>query len=143
MGKGTTFENDFLKLILQATPIANIADNAATSPLTNVFLSLHTADPSGGNQLTSEIAYTGYGRVSVARSAVGWTITGASASPAADITFGAYAGGAGGTATYAAVGTVTTGGAGKVLWSGTLTPNIVVGAGVTPIVKAGSTIVES
>jgi hypothetical protein len=51
--------------------------------------------------------------------------------------------GAGGTATYAAVGTVTTGGAGKVLWSGTLTPNIVVSNGTTPIVKAGSTIVES
>jgi hypothetical protein len=32
--KGNTFENDILKLIFNATAIANIADNAAASPLT-------------------------------------------------------------------------------------------------------------
>src|SRR5262245_35265390 len=54
-GKANTFDNDLLKLIFNATPIANIADNAATSPLTNLYLSLHTADPgAGGNQTTNE-----------------------------------------------------------------------------------------
>jgi hypothetical protein len=69
-------------------------------------------------------------------------VTGASVSPAADITFGLMTAGAGGTATYASVG-VAVSGATKILYSGTLTPNITVTNGTTPIIKAGSTIVES
>lgn len=142
MSKGDTFENDFLKLIFNATPIANIADNAATSPLTNLYLSLHTADPGeAGNQTTNEINYTGYARVPVARSGAGWTVTGNSVSPAADILFGTMTAGAGGTATHGVIGTDPSG-AGKILWSGTLTPNIIVANGVTPKILAGSTIVE-
>jgi hypothetical protein len=143
MGKSSTFDNDLLKLIFNGTNIANLADNTATSPLTNLWVALHTADPGvGGTQSTSEIAYTGYARPTVARSGVGWTVTGASVSPAADITFGLMTAGAGGTATYASVG-VAVSGATKILYSGTLTPNITVTNGTTPIIKAGSTIVES
>jgi hypothetical protein len=55
VSKGNTFENDLLKLIFNATAIANIADNAAASPLTNLFVALHTADPGeAGDQTTSE-----------------------------------------------------------------------------------------
>jgi hypothetical protein len=146
MGKSSTFDNDLLKLIFNGTNIANIADNTATSPLTNLFVALHTADPGvGGTQSTNEIAYTGYtNRPSVARSGVGWTVTGASVSPAADITFPLMTAGAGGTATYASIGvSATAGTATKILYSGTLTPNITVTNGTTPIIKAGSTIVES
>ena len=104
MSKGDTFENDLLKLILNATPIANIADNAATSPLVNVFVALHTADPGeAGTQSTSEAAYTGYGRATVARTSGGWTITGSSASPTATIPFGLCTAGTG-TATFASIG---------------------------------------
>ena len=72
MSMGNTWENDLLKLIFQATAIANVADNAASSPLTNLYVSLHTADPGeAGDQTTSEISYTGYARVAVARS-TGW-----------------------------------------------------------------------
>jgi hypothetical protein len=145
MGKSSAFDNDWLKLVFQGTGIANLADNTVTSPLTNLFVALHTADPGvGGTQATNEIAYTGYNRATVARSAVGWTVTGASVSPAADITFGLMTAGAGGTATFASIGvSVTPAAATKILYSGTLTPNIVVANGTTPIVKAGSTIVES
>ena len=53
MSKGDTFESDLLKLIFNATAIANIADNAASSPLTNLFVPLHTADPGeAGSQTT-------------------------------------------------------------------------------------------
>lgn len=45
MSKGNTWESDILKLLFQAAAIANIADNAATSPLTNIQVGLHTADP--------------------------------------------------------------------------------------------------
>jgi len=128
---GNTFENDIAKLIFQAVAIANIADNAAASPLTNLYIALHTADPGeAGDQTTSEISYTGYARVAVVRSASGWTVTNNSVSPVAAITFGAMTAGAGGTVTYGSVG-VAASGASKILLYGTVTPNIVVAVGVT------------
>lgn len=142
MSKGNTFENDWLKLIFNATAIANIADNAATSPLTNLYVSLHTADPGeAGDQTTNEISYTGYARVAVARTSGGWTVTANSVSPVANIDFTISSGGTGGTVTHFAVGTASSG-AGKVLYSGTVTPNIVVSSGVIPRLTTASAITE-
>ena len=74
MSKSNVFENDLLKLIFNATPIAGLADNAASSPVTNLYLALHTADPGeAGDQTTSEISYTGYTRLAVLRTSGGWT----------------------------------------------------------------------
>lgn len=141
MSKGNTFENDLVKLIFNATAIANIADNAATAPLTNLQVSLHTADPGeAGDQTTSEATYTGYARVAVARTTGGWTVTTNSVSPVANIDFPAGTGGAG-TVTHFGVGTAATG-TGKLLYSGTVTPNIVTGNGVTPRLTTASTITE-
>ena len=121
MSKGNTFENDFLKLILNATAIANIADNAATAPLTNVFIALHTADPGeAGDQTTSEANYTGYARVSVARTSGGWTVTNNVAVNAGAVTFGACTAGSN-SITHWSVG-VSTSGASKILWSGPCGP---------------------
>ena len=141
MSKGDTFENDWLKLIFQATAIANIADNAATSPLTNIYVSLHTADPAdAGNQTTSETAYTSYARVAVARTSGGWTVTGNSVSPAANIDFPACTGGTA-TITHFGIGTASSG-TGKLLYSGTVSPNISVSSGVTPRLTTASTVTE-
>lgn len=141
-GKGDTFENDILKLIYNATAIANIADNASASPLTNLYVALHTADPTdAGNQSSSEISYTGYARVAVARTSGGWTVTGNSVSPVATIAFGQMTAGAGGTATYASVG-VASAGATKILHYGALSPTISVTNGVTPQITTSSTITE-
>lgn len=142
MSKGNTFENDILKLIFNATAIANIADNAASSPLTNLYVSLHTADPGeAGDQTTNEATYTSYARVAVARTTGGWTAASAgSTSPVAAITFPAGTGGSG-TVTYFAVGTASSG-TGKILYKGTVTPNIVTGNGVTPQLTTASTITE-
>lgn len=144
MGKGNTFSNDLLKLIFNATAIANIADNAASAPLTNLGVSLHTANPgAGGNQTTSEAAYTSYARVSVARTTGGWTASASqSTSPVANIDFTAATGGSE-TETFGAVGTDTGTGTGKILYSGPVTPNIVVSSGVTPRLTTASTITES
>lgn len=143
MSKGNTFENDWMKLVFNATGITSIADNAASSPFTNLYVSLHTADPGeAGDQTTSEISYTGYARVAVARTSGGWTVTANSVSPVAAINFPISSGGTGGTVTYFAVGTVTTGGAGKILYSGTVTPNIVVSSGVTPSLTTATAITE-
>lgn len=143
MSKGNTFENDWLKLIFNATAIANIADNAAASPLTDLYVSLHTADPGeAGSQTTNECAYTSYARVVVARSGAGWTVTGNSVSPAADVSFPQCTGGSE-TATHAAIGTVSSG-AGKILYKGALSSSITITASpaVTPVIGAGSTITE-
>lgn len=141
--KGTTFDNDFLKLLFTATAIANIADNAASAPLTALYVSLHTSDPTtAGNQTSGEIAYTGYARVTVARTAGGWTVTTNSVSPVSAVTFPQMTGGAGGTASYAAVGTASTG-TGKLLWYGAISPTISVSNGVSPQLATTSTITET
>lgn len=142
MSKSNTFENDLLQLIFNAVAIANIADNAASAPLTSLYLSLHTADPGeAGNQTTNETAYTGYARIAVARTAGGWTVTGASVSPVAAITFGECTASPGANITHAAVGTALSG-TGKILYSGALTPNITMAIGVVPQIKTTSTINE-
>lgn len=140
-GKGDTFENDLLKLIFNAVAIANIADNAATSPLTNLYVSLHTADPTdAGNQTSSETSYTSYARVAVARTAGGWTVTGNTVNPAANIDFPACTGGTA-TITHWGVGTATSG-TGKILYAGTVSPNISVSNGVTPRLTTATNITE-
>ena len=117
--KNDTFRNDILKMIFQAVAIANVCDNASASPLTNLFVALHTADPGGaGVQNTSECAYTGYGRATVARTSSGWTVTANSVSPFATIPFGACTAGSE-TATCFSVG-VAVSGATKILRRGYL-----------------------
>lgn len=142
MSKGNTFENDILGLIFNATAIANIADNAASSPLTNLYVSLHTADPGeAGTQTTSEAAYGSYARTAVARTTGGWPApSSGSISPAANIDFVTATSGSE-TETYAMVGTVISA-SGKQLYSGAISPTIAVSTGVTPRLTTASAITE-
>jgi hypothetical protein len=141
MSKSNAFENSLLKLIFNATAIANLADNAASSPLTNLYVSLHTADPGeAGDQSTSEATYTGYARVAVLRTTGGWTVTNNSVSPVSNIDFANCTGGTN-TITYFGVGSASSG-AGVLYYSGTVTPNISVSSGVTPRLTTASTITE-
>lgn len=126
-------ENAILALIFNATAWANYADNAASSPQTNIAVALHTADPGdAGAQNTSEAAYSSYARVDVARTTSGWTApSGGSTSPVANIDFPTSAG-SGSTITHFSTGK-TGGGASAILMSGTVTPNVAVGAaGIIP-----------
>lgn len=143
MSKGNTFENDWLKLIFNATAIANIADNASSGPLTNLYVSLHTADPGeAGDQTTNEVSYTGYARVAVARSGSGWTVTANSVSPASIISFGQRSdSGATQVATHFAVGTASSS-TGKILYKGTVSPNISISQNVTPQLTTSTAITE-
>lgn len=141
MSKGNTFENDLLKLIFNGTAIANLADNAASSPLANLYVALHTADPGeAGAQNTSECSYTGYARVAVARTAGGWSITNNVVSPVAEIAFPEATAGSE-TATHFSIGTAASG-AGKILYKGAISPTIAIAAGVSPRLKTTSTITE-
>lgn len=142
MSKSDTFENDWLKLIFQAAAIANLADNAGASPLTNLYVALHTADPGdAGNQATSEAAYTGYARVAVARTSGGWTVTGNSVSPVANIDFGECTASPGANLLYWSVG-VASSGATKILYSGALSAAITMSVGTIPRLKTTTTVTE-
>lgn len=141
MSKSNSLENSLLLLLFNATAIANVADNAASSPLTNLYVSLHTADPGeAGSQTTSEATYTSYARVAVARTSGGWTVTANSVSPVASIDFPAATGGTN-TITHFGVGTASSG-AGVLWYSGTVTPNISVSSGVTPRLTTSTAITE-
>lgn len=120
MAAGNTYLNDILKLIFTATAIANIADNAASSPLTNLYMSLHTADPgAAGNQTTSEAAYTNYARVAVARTSGGFTVSTVNVTLAAAVNFPAGATSDTDVLSYWGVGTASSG-TGKLLFSGVI-----------------------
>ena len=144
MSKSNSWENALLLLLFNNTNAANIGDATGLRGSTtagSLYVSLHTADPGeAGDQTTNEIAYTSYARVAVARSAGGWTVTANSVSPTAAVTFPAGTGGTG-TATYFGVGTASSG-AGVLLYSGTVTPNIVCGSGVTPQLTTATAITE-
>lgn len=142
MSKGNTFETDILGLIFNATAIANIADNAGTSPLTQLFVALHTADPGeAGTQSTNETAYTGYARVAVNRNSGGWTVSAGSVSPTANIDFGQCTALPGAAITHASIG-VASSGATKILYKGALSASITMAVGVIPRIATGSTITE-
>jgi hypothetical protein len=145
MSKSNSLENDLLLLLFNNTNAANIGDATGLRGSTaagSLYVSLHTADPGeGGDQTTSEISYTGYARVAVARSSAGWTVTGNSVSPTANVTFPASTGGTGGTVTFFGIGTAASG-AGKLLYSGAVSPTIAVANGVTPIITSASTVTE-
>ncbi|MBA3588192.1 hypothetical protein [Methylibium sp.] len=144
MSKTNTLETQWLLLLLNNTPITLIGDAAGilgSAAAGSLYLSGHTADPGeAGDQTTSEIAYTSYARVAVARTTSGFTVSGNAGSLVANTNFPAGTGGTG-TMTHVGIGTSASG-AGKLLLKGAITPNIVCGNGITPTVQAGTVVTE-
>ncbi len=138
-GFGDTFENDLAKLIFNGTAIANIADNAGSSPSTALHVALHTSDPGDtGTQGTNEVSYTGYARVAVARTTSGFVVTNNSVSPVSAIDFPSQTSTSTGTITHASIGLSSDSTGGKIIASGTISPNINHGSGVAPRITTGS-----
>jgi hypothetical protein len=141
-GFSDTTESAILALIFNATTWANYAINASSSPETNIATSLHTADPTdSGTATSSEVTYTSYARVSVARTSGGFTVSGTAPCqvvPVATISFPAGTGGSG-TVSYFSY-CKTGGGAAAIIAVGTVTPNIVTGNGVTPQLSTSTTL---
>ena len=144
MSKSNTFENDLLKLIFANTAITNIGDAGGllgSSTAGSLYWSLHTADPGeAGTAVTNETAYTNYVRKAATRGA-GFTVTGALVHPAANVDFATCGATPGAAITHFGI-VNTTGGAGKLLYSGTVTPNITMAAGVIPRLTTATTISE-
>ena len=125
------FEEAVLKLLFNGTTIDNVASNAATSPAVQLYISLHTADPTeAGTQLTSECNYTGYARVPVTRTGAGWTITADTAKNTGIVTFPTCTGG-NNTITHVGIGLAQTG-AGTLLFTGVLDFTLSISNGITP-----------
>ncbi|HKY40765.1 MAG TPA: hypothetical protein VJN18_32745 [Polyangiaceae bacterium] len=130
MAFSTTFRSSIAGLIFTATAIADIADNDATSPITNIQISLHESDPTSGNQTTGEGNYTSYARVAVARTTSGYTDTAGVVTNDAAITFPACTGGSD-TISHVGNGTASSG-SGVLIVAGALTASLSVSNGITP-----------
>jgi hypothetical protein len=103
----TTFANKLLLTLFQNAALAKVGDASGIQPSGTTgswYLSLHTADPSGGDQTTSESGYTGYARLAVARTSGGWTVSSNQLTNAATAAFNACTGGAS-TITHFGIGT--------------------------------------
>lgn len=136
MSKGNAFETDLLELIFNATALADLAENDSSTPATNLYVSLHTADPGeGGTQASNEATYTSYARVAVARTTGGWTVASGAVTNAAEIVFPEATGGTN-DITHFGVGTGASG-AGYLLYSGALTATLSVSNGIEPRFAAG------
>jgi hypothetical protein len=139
MSKSNALETSLLALLFNATPIADLADNDATSPATTLTVSLHTADPGeGGTMTTSETAYTGYARVTVARTSGGFTVASGAVTLVANLDFGECTASPGAAITHFGIGT---GVSNNLMYSGTVTPNIALAVGVIPRLKNTAAIV--
>jgi len=144
MPKSTSTCNSIVNLMYRATAWANVADNAASSPLTNTYVALHTADLTAGtnSQAQNETAYTDYARQAVARS-TGWAAaSGGATDNAATVSF-PQCGASGATLTHVSTG-VAVSGATAVWHYGALNSSLAVSSGITPQFAAGAlTVTES
>jgi len=129
MSKGNTTENDVLKAILQGT-------DPAWRTNVNLYVSLHTADPTEtGTQTSNETAYSDYARQPIVK-ATGWVDGGSTFSNAALIQF-PQCGAVGATITHVAIGTVVAA-AGQILYSGELNDDLVVSNLIQPQFAIGA-----
>jgi len=138
MPKSTATCNSILALIFNATAWADIAENDTSSPVGNLYLSLHTADPGvGGAQTTNETAYTNYARIAVVRTTSGWDVPSGGATANAALAQFAQCGVTGATITHVAIGTASSG-TGTVLYAGALSSSLAVANGIQPQFAAGA-----
>lgn len=142
MGKSSFFDHQTLLLIFNATAIPNIADNAASAPLTTLYVALHSADPTvTGNQSTFEVAYAGYARVPVTRDVAGWAVVNNVATPVNPILFPICT--AGNTsASFFSIGEAPTGN-NEILYYGTVIPNMTIAPGSVPELTTASSVTET
>lgn len=139
MSKSNLFETDILELYFNGVAHAGLAENQVSTPLTDLTLALHTGDPGeAGDMTTSECAYSGYTRVTVARTAGGFTISGDAVTPVADIDF-PISGDGPETASFFSIGT---GVSDYIMYSGAISPTILINDGVIPRLTTASSVTE-
>ena len=140
MSFSNTFETAQLLHIFNNVAIAGLGDAGGLLPSASagsLYIAMHTADPGeAGDQTTSESAYTSYARVAVARSAGGWTISGASVTNAAQVQFPTCTGSTS-TLTHFSIG-YNASGSSTIILSVQLTSSLVVSNNIIPLFPAAS-----
>ena len=156
MSASDALENDILDLLFNNTAttleIGDAGGLQGSSAAGSLWVALHTADldtspaENPTNQSVNEAAYPGYARVEVIRASTGspnggWTVSGSTASNAAELSFGQHSGGspASETLTHFSIGTNAVGDSpdSEVLFFGPLTSSLDVSSGITPRFAAG------
>lgn len=144
MSASNAFESDILKLIFQNVNLAGLGDATGLRGSTvagSLYVALHTADPGEtGDQTTSEVTYTGYARLAIARGAGTFTVSGTAPTQvanAADVYFNACTAGALQTATHFSFGSAASG-AGEILISAPLDTPVPIAAPIQPYFPAGT-----
>lgn len=133
-------EADILNLWLAAKNLSTGIAVASTT-YTQLWAALHTGDPGdGGTQGISEVAYTGYARVAIARSTTGWACSTSvgTANPVANIDFPQNTSTSTGTITYASIGLTSNSTGGQIIASGQVSPSINYSQSVQPRLTTGS-----
>ena len=136
MSKSNLHETDYLKLIFNNTAISNIGNAAGIQPSGvdgSLYVALYSTDPTDADSGT-EIVYTSYARVAVARTVGGWTVSGNQVENAAVITFPTSTGGSD-TATHFGIRTAASGG--DLIGSGALNSSIAIVSTNIPKFNAG------
>lgn len=140
MSLSNSSETALLNLLFNNLAWANVGDASGLQPSATAgsfHIALHTSDPGEtGTQTTNEASYTGYGRVAVARSSAGFTISGNQVSNTATVQFSECTAGSA-TVTHFSVGTAASG-AGSIIYRGALSASRSISAGITPLFNAGS-----
>lgn len=136
MAKSNALETAILQLIYNGTTFNGIAENDTTSPNTDIYIALHTADPGeAGTQATNEATYTSYARVAVPRNSGGWTVTGNTVVNTALVQFPQCTGGSN-TITHVSTGLASSGST-TVLHKGAVSASLAVSSGIQPQFGAG------
>ena len=136
MAKSNLQETGYLKLVYQNIALANIGNAAGLQPSSvdgSLYMSLYTTAPTDDDTGT-EATYTGYARIGVVRSAVGFTVSNAVVSNTALVTFGLNTGTTQ-TITHIAVRTASVGG--DIVHHGQLSAPLIVENGNAPKFEIG------
>lgn len=134
MSMSNASEAAFLDLLFLNIDWAGVGDagglqNSAAAG--SFYIALHTADPGeGGNQSTSEAAYTSYARVAVPRTAGGFSRAGSTVSNVALVQFPQCTGSTA-LVTHFSIGTDASG-AGQIVLSGSLSSSLSISNGIQP-----------
>lgn len=143
MPKATAICNSIVNIMYRAVAWANVADNAATAPLTLIFIALHTAGLTAGVGLQNEneIAYTNYTREDKGRNTTDWSAPSGGSTSNATVINLPQCGLTGGVATTTSTG-IGASGATPVWHYGSLNASLAIANGITPQFEIGAYIVQ-
>jgi hypothetical protein len=148
-GKTLQLRLDLLKLILNGTPLANVFDNAASSPIGSVYVSMHYQDPGAGAGFDQTLYELDYGSTRASRRALDARMDGRDLGlerdrvPVADIVFPVPTTlGSSFSGLWAGIGRAVSG-AGYLFWSGSITSTIIPSLTLPPTLLASSTLTEA